>query len=377
MNSKHISHLMPQQILLGTALAATVALCSFGTAIPALAQNLKSLQSSAKPLVLKSRGSFYVGGESVEQSFLELGGRGEIEPSRNAADRVTVNQMYVEYMIPSGRQKVPVVLVHGAGLSGKSYDTTPDGRMGWFEYFVRKSHPVYVVDQVGRARSGFNQASLNRIGAGDGPRENFPKPWRFGELYGVWSNFRFGPRVGETFPESKYPVEAIGELAKQAIPDLTPLVPVPNPTHRALAELAAGLEGAVLIGHSQSGSFPMDAALINSKGTRALVAIEPGTCRSTTYTDAQIAQLAKVPTLVVYADNLPADTGFTKATWQDRFNDCSAYVDRIKAAKGHAEMLHIPALGIRGNSHMVMQDRNNLQIADLILKWIDANTRRQ
>ena len=45
-------------------------------------------------------------------------------------------------------------MLHGATLTGKSWETTPDGRMGWDEYFVRKGHPVYVPDQVGRGRSG-------------------------------------------------------------------------------------------------------------------------------------------------------------------------------------------------------------------------------
>jgi hypothetical protein len=99
-----------------------------------------------------------VGGRSVEQTAEEI--------LLGPADSVTVDQMYVEYMVPDGAAKIPVVLIHGATLSGKSYDTTPDGRMGWFEYFVRKSHPTYVIDQVGRARSGFNQAALNRRLAG-------------------------------------------------------------------------------------------------------------------------------------------------------------------------------------------------------------------
>lgn len=59
--------------------------------------------------------------------------------------------MYVEYMLPYKKSDIPVVLVHGAGLSGACYDTTPDGRIGWFEYFVRKNFPTYLVDQVGRA----------------------------------------------------------------------------------------------------------------------------------------------------------------------------------------------------------------------------------
>ena len=70
--------------------------------------------------------------------------------------------MYVEYMIPKGATKVPVVMVHGGGLSGKSFETTPDGRMGWNEYFVRQGHPVYNADQVSRARSGFDPTVFNQ-----------------------------------------------------------------------------------------------------------------------------------------------------------------------------------------------------------------------
>jgi hypothetical protein len=36
--------------------------------------------------------------------------------------------------------------------------------------------------------------------------------------------------------------------------------------------------------------------------------------------------------------------------------------------------LTLPDLGVRGNSHMLMHDRNSLQIGDVILKWPDENT---
>ena len=76
-------------------------------------------------------------------------------------------------MVPQGGDgNVPVVMVHGATLTGKSWETTPDGRMGWDEYFVRKGHPVYVPDQVGRGRSGFNQAVFNNVRAGSAPAGN-------------------------------------------------------------------------------------------------------------------------------------------------------------------------------------------------------------
>ncbi len=334
--------------------------------LPALAQTLQSLQTPDTPLVLKSKGSFYVGGRSVEQTSAQLGGPAQ-------PDAVTIDQMYVEYMVPITTPKVPLVLIHGASLSGKSYDTTPDGRMGWFEYFVRQSHPTYVVDQVGRARSGFNQAPLVRQPGDPAPPKGFPGALRFGSRHGVWTNFRFGPRYGEAFPDSKFPTEATGELANQAIPELRALLPTPNPNFKALATLGAELKGAVLFSHSQSGHYPMEAALLDPTGIHGMVVVEPGTCGNELFSDAQIARLAKIPTLVMFGDNLASPTGYGTATWQERYDACGIYVKRIRAAGGRADLVQTTNLGVRGNSHMVMQDRNSLQIADYILKWIDMN----
>lgn len=360
--------------------AVALAFSSVAAASAASAQTLKSVQSPQSPLVLQARGSFYVGGRSVEQSAAEI--------LLGPADSVTVDQMYVEYMVPTGRTKTPVVLIHGATLSGKTYDTTPDGRMGWYEYFVRKAHPTYVVDQVGRARSGFNQAALNRRLAGEAgaasapvaptapgaPSAAAPGAFRLGDRIGVWKNFRFGPQFGEAFPDTKFPVEAAAELSKQAVPDLSSQVPQPNPTLKALSDLAVDLKGAVLVSHSQSGPFPMDAALIDAAGIRGIVALEPGACRAT-YTDEQIARLAKIPTLVVFGDHLAAATGLGAMTWQNRLDGCRAYAARIKVAGGQVDILETRDLGFRGNTHMMMQDTNNLQIADAVLDWINRTVR--
>ena len=61
---------------------------------------------------------------------------------------IECHMRFDEPMPQGGDRNVPVVMVHGATLTGKSWETTPDGRMGWDEYFVRKGHPVYVPDQV-------------------------------------------------------------------------------------------------------------------------------------------------------------------------------------------------------------------------------------
>ena len=169
-----------------------------GTAIGVEAQALKDVQTPDTPLVLKAQGSFFVGGEKVEQTRGELGDLGP-------GGHITVNQMYVRYMVPQGGDgNVPVVMVHGATLTGKSWETTPDGRMGWDEYFVRKGHPVYVPDQVGRGRSGFNQAVFNDVRAGSTPPANQPVWLRFSDEI-VWPNFRFGSTPGQPFSGQPVP----------------------------------------------------------------------------------------------------------------------------------------------------------------------------
>jgi pimeloyl-ACP methyl ester carboxylesterase len=275
-------------------------------------------------------------------------------------------------MVPqTGAGNVAVVMVHGMTLTGKSWETTPDGRMGWDEYFVRKGHPVYVPDQVSRGRSGFNQATFDDVRAKVIPAAEQPVLQRFSDEV-VWPNFRFGPRQGVTYPGEQFPVEALSELSKQGIPDVNSSLPTPNPTFKALSNLAMQLKSAVIMGHSQGGIFPVETALTNPTGIKGMVLIEPGDCPAS-YTDSQIATLAPIPILVVFGDHLgDAPTGISALpSWQRPFDACKAFIARVKAAGGDAQMLYPPDLGIHGNSHMIMQDKNNLQIADLILKWID------
>ena len=201
--------------LAGVALA-----CVLGTAIGAEAQALRDVQTPDTPLVLKAQGSFFVGGEKAEQTEVELGSLGP-------GGHITVNQMYVRYMVPQdGAGNVPVIMVHGATLTGKSWETTPDGRMGWDEYFVRKRHPVYVPDQVGRGRSGFNQAVFNNVRAGKAAVTDQPAMFRFSDEV-VWPNFRFGTAPGVPFADSQFPVTRSTNWRSRACPTSAACSPRP------------------------------------------------------------------------------------------------------------------------------------------------------
>ena len=317
-----------------------------------------------KPLVLASQGSFYVGGEKRALPAPPQGGRGGF-----GGGDVTVNQMYVQYQVPpNGSRHVPVVMVHGCCLSSKTWETTPDGRMGWDEYFVRRDRPVYLADQVSRARSGFDASTISAVKAGTQPPSALPNII-YASQQVAWTVFRFGPKFGEAFPDGQFPIEAVDELYKQMIPDLNALLPNPNPTWKNMAALAVQLKGAILMGHSESGFFPQQAALQNPSGIRGLISIEMP-CPDLSAD--QIAKLAKIPTLVMFGDHL-GDVQGGPANWAQSLESCNAYVKKVKDAGGDAVMMYLPKMGIKGNSHMLMQDRNNLDLADLILYWIDRH----
>jgi len=137
-----------------------------------------------------------------------------------------------------------------------------------------------------------------------------------------------------------------------------------------MAALASQLRGAVLMGHSESGFFPEQAALIDPSGIKGIVSIEMPCL--TNLTAGQLGTLAKIPTLIMFGDHL-GDIQGGPANWSNSFDTCQKFVEQLKTAGGDAEMMHLPKMGIRGNSHMLMQDKNNLQLADLIIRWIDAH----
>jgi pimeloyl-ACP methyl ester carboxylesterase len=348
-------------------MTAGLIICVLTAAKTTSAQELHEVQTSPTPLVLKAKGSFFVGGQTVAQTAAELSTI--FGTNLDSGGHLVINQMYVQFMEPVSSRGVPIILLHGATLSAKTYETTPDGRMGWDEYFVRRGHAVYLPDQVSRARSGVDIARYNDVRAGIQAPNSLPNAFRQSNEIN-WTTFRFGPKFGTPFHDEQFPLAAAEALAKQAIPDFNAALPTPNPTYRALADLAVDLKGAIVVGHSESGAYPLEAAVTNPAGIKGLVLLEPGRCGVSPFTEAQIATLATVPILVVFGDHLDVPTGMAGFSWQSAFDHCKTFIARVNAANGNAEMLHPPDSGIHGNSHMIMQDKNNLQIADLILQWM-------
>ncbi|HLH11063.1 MAG TPA: hypothetical protein VKV77_04170 [Methylovirgula sp.] len=358
--------------------AALVALAL--TPIGAAAQEFRDLKPSP-PLLLAGEGSFFIDGytQPIASKY--------ISPSAFASDagNSMVNQMYVQYQKPLIRNgRFPLIIVHGCCLSSKSWQTTPDGRMGWDEYFVRKGFDTYLAEQVSRGRSGFNALQYQKVLVGDAPPSSNPPILIATDAF-AWNVFRWGNYATLTpYPDEQFPMNTVGvgpgstlTFYNQVIPDLNstlPNVPAgcadgtctptdPNTiysTPAAMAQLANDLDGAILMGHSQSSGYPTMAALQpGSKGVRGIIQLETGCFSNLTPADVQI--LKHIPILIVVADHFstpqPSPT-------------CVQEMQQINNAGGDMTFISLPAIGIHGNSHMMMLDHNNLQVADVIIHWI-------
>src|SRR5687768_16939434 len=120
------------------------------------------------PVTLEDQGSFFVGGVTKVSTYATVPGAPPGQrPPAPTPQQITIGQMYVQFQIPARRAAPgwPVIMVHGSTHTGAALESTPDGREGWYPYFVRNGVATYVVDQSGRGRSGFDQSVLHEVRA--------------------------------------------------------------------------------------------------------------------------------------------------------------------------------------------------------------------
>jgi hypothetical protein len=150
-----------------------------------------------KPLVIEDQGSFFVGGVPKVTNYATVPA-----PNQAAApNQIMIGQMYVQFEIPQTKKHnaPPVIMVHGSSHTAACLESTPDGREGWYPYFVRKGISTYLVDQAGRGRSGFDESVIHEasadLKAGDAAKAAALLP-AFGRITdnGAWTSW-FGHLV--------------------------------------------------------------------------------------------------------------------------------------------------------------------------------------
>ncbi|WP_326522986.1 hypothetical protein [Sphingomonas sp.] len=323
--------------------------------IACLALSAPATAREPRPLKIARQGSFFIGGQDVQSDTL-----GEIKPFPQSG-HVTVDQVYVRYQIPVRARRAAMVLLHGCCLTGVSWETTPDGRAGWDEWFVRAGHPVYVMDQAWRGRSAIDVTAINAVRDGRRPPSALPVATAASRET-AWRIFRFGPAYGETYPGLQFPVEAQEGLWQQMVPNFARDGDEPSPTIAALQLLGERIGRAVIVSHSQSGIYPFEAALRGGASVAGIVAIEPASCPAP---DRDLSSLRGIPVLVLFGDYVAQSD-----RWAPRREACARFVEAARADGVRVELVDLPAFGIRGNSHMMMQDRNSHDVAAVIDRWL-------
>jgi hypothetical protein len=319
-------------------------------ASPALAQK--------EPIALRDMGSFHIGGRQIEVSgqptkevlFTPGGVPAKVDPNGT----YQVEQMYAQYfLVQNPKGKLPLMLWHGGGLTGVTYETKPDGNPGWLNYFLRHGWDTYISDAMERGRSGWT--------------DKFKGEPVFLPLGDPWERFRLGP-IGSwnadkakrtTYPGVQFPLEAYEQFMKQGVPRWTT---TDDAIVAAYIELVDKVCPCVVLVHSQAGSFGFKVSVARPDNEKALIAFEP----SATGSKDKVAAL-KMPIVVIYGDNAK-----DHPRWGKIRQNVHDYAGLIKQAGGSIETIDLPDIGIRGNTHMMMMDKNSDQIADIMQKWLVA-----
>jgi pimeloyl-ACP methyl ester carboxylesterase len=222
---------------------------------------------------------------------------------------------------------------------------------------VRQGWDVYNSDAVERGRAGwamfpeiFKTEPLF-LPKGD-PYERF----RIGGGAGTWNA---DPAKRKLLPGNQFPVEGYDNFMRQVVPRWTSTDEATIAAYTALVDKVCPC---VILFHSQAGQFGFKVAQARPDKVKALVALEPAGAGD----PKQAGRLKAIPTLFVYGDYIAQD-----ARWPQIRKNGVAFGEAIAQAGGAVDVVDLPQAGIRGNSHLVMMDRNNLEVAALIQRWLE------
>lgn len=314
-----------------------------------------------EPLTLRGMGSFHVGGKLVEISgrpvkdvvFTPGGTPARVDPNGT----YQTGQMYVQYFLPQNeRGSVPLLLWHGGGMTGVNYETTPDGRQGWLEFFLRKGWAVYNSDAVERGRAGW--AMYPDVIPGEPVFLTTANPFERFRIGQGANSYNADPAKRRYLPDSQFPADGYDNFVKQIVPRWTSTDQMIIDAYIAEVDRVCPC---VISFHSQSGQFGFKVAQARPDKVKALVAVEPAGIGD----PATAALLKDIPVLMVFGDNIEQD-----ARWPAIRKTATDFGDKIKAAGGSVDVINLPTIGIKGNSHMMMMDKNNLEVAQVIQDWL-------
>jgi hypothetical protein len=332
---------------------------------------------SPDSLSIARQGSFAVGGTVVTSpgAFDPTAQTPPGQPPSTAGQTLHGDHAYVFYQVPARARRLPLVMWHGIGQFSKTWETTPDGREGYQTIFLRRGFPVYLVDQPRRGRAGRSTVDATIPATPD--EQNWFGTFRIG----VWPDFFPGVQF------SRDP-EAMNQYFRQMTPNVGPIDIEVNAN--AIAALFGRIGPGILVTHSHSGGMGWRTA-IKSRNVRAIVSYEPGSnfvfpegevpppvpssagpLTAVGIPLADFMLLTKIPIVIYYGDFIPetqiANGG--QDGWRARMQMARLWRDAVNKRGGDVTVVHLPEVGLRGNTHFPFSDLNNVQVADVMSDWL-------
>ena len=321
-------------------------------------------------LVIQDQGSFAVGGTVITNP-------GTFDPYNQTSEGQTFHgdHAYVFYQVPVDARKYPLVMWHGFGQFSKTWETTPDGREGFQNIFLRRRYPVYVLDQPRRGNAGRSTVEGTIT----------PTP----DEQGWFGTFRIGiwPDYFEGVQFDKDP-ETLNQYFRQMTPDIGPIDIEVNA--EAVSTLFDKIGEGVLVTHSHSGGMGWLTAIKN-QNIKGIVSYEPGsgflfpegevpdpkpssggTLEAFGVPMDEFMQLTKMPIIIYYGDFIPEEPNPNPGQdgWRVRLEMARLWAEVVNSHGGDVTVVHLPEIGIEGNTHFPFSDLNNVEIADLMSEWL-------
>ncbi|PWC35020.1 alpha/beta fold hydrolase [Azospirillum sp. TSO22-1] len=335
------------------------------------AEALAQQAGKPEPLVIQEQGSFAVGGTVATAP----GTFDPKKPLEAAGQTYRGDHLYAFYQIPVNSRKYPIVMWHGAGQFSKTWESTPDGREGFQTIFLRRNFPTYLIDQPRRGDAG---RSMVETTIKPMPDEQF---W-FGQFrVGIWPNYFEGVQFDRS-------PETLDQYFRAMTPNTGPFDL--NLVSDGAAALFRRIGPGILFTHSQSGG-PGWVTAIKSGNVKAIVAFEPGsnfvfpenelpepltnafdTLTGVPVPLADFMALTRIPIVIYYGDNIPAAPTDvpTQDAWRGRLEMARLWRDAVNRHGGDVTVVHLPEIGIRGNTHFPFSDLNNVEIANLVSTFL-------
>ena len=331
----------------------------------------KHTDNNSGILQIRKQGSFAVGGSVITAP----GTFNPQKPANPQGQTLHGDHAYVFYQVPVNARKYPLVFLHGAGQFSKTWESTPDGREGFQNIFLRRGYSVYLLDQPRRGDAGRSTQAVTITPA---PEDQM---WYGQFRVGVWPEFF----PGVQFPKDK---ETLNQYFRQMTPNTGPFDL--NVISDAIAALYGKIGSGILVTHSQGGG-PGWFTAMKSRNVRAVVAYEPGS--NFTFPEgevppaihnkfnplqalgvplAEFKKLTEIPIIIYYGDNIPETPSDIPSTdyWRACMQMAKLWAEAVNRHGGDATVVYLPNAGIHGNTHFPFSDMNNIEVADHLSAWL-------